>query len=106
MAKEAMVIDYNDKMDTISIKVNKETTPRLYESRVLHIMQALNMSREEAEKFCDKRADWNINLSLIMEDGNIFAIEHEYLYSDECRKRSPYSGRSIRIAYDGIKRNY
>ena len=99
MAKEAMLINYNEKVDTIYIKVNRETTPHLFEARVQHIMEALHLNREEAEKFCEKREDWNLPLSLLMDDGSVFAIEYEALYSDECRKRSPYTGRAIRITY-------
>jgi energy-converting hydrogenase A subunit M len=99
MAKEAMLIDYNDKVDEIHIKVNRETTPKLFEARVKHIMNALHKNREEAEKFCEEREDWKLWLALLMDDGEVFAIEREILYSDECRKRSPYTGRAIRITY-------
>lgn len=99
--KEPIVINYNDKTDTVTITVNRETTPKLFEARVQYIMKALNLSRQEAEAFCDKRADWNMTLALIFDDteGDIFAIEYEYLYSDECRKRSPYTGRKVEVSY-------
>lgn len=104
MAKEKMVIDYNDKMDTVWITVDREKTPRLFESLVHYLMDAFNIDREEAEKKADARKDWKIAVSLVMENGNIFGVEYEMLYSDECRVSSPYSGRLIRLAYDGIKR--
>jgi hypothetical protein len=105
-SKEPMVIDYNDKMDTIFITVDRKTTPRLFESEVRYMMEAFNTTREEAEKICEERENWKIGLSLIMENYTVFAIESEVLYHEECKKRSPYSGRRILLTFDGIKRYY
>ena len=101
-----MVIDYNDKMDTIWITVDREKTPRLFESLVHYLMDAFHIDREEAEKKADARKTWKIAISLVMENGNIFGVELEMLYSDGCKVYSPYSGKRIGLTYDGIKRFY
>lgn len=100
MEKKPIVINYNDKQDSVWITVNRETTPNLFEARVKHIMQALNMNREDAEKFCDERANWKIKLILLLDEGTVYAVENETLYSEDCHNRSPYSGRPIEISYE------
>ena len=98
--EKKMVVNYNDKMDTIYITVNRQTTPRLFEEKVRYIMRVLNMGREEAERFCEEREGWKVPLSLMLDDGQVFAIESEALYSDENAKTAPYTGRAIEISYE------